>query len=71
LDPTSFAKVSGSAEKILEILQKKKFIPLTDKSHPDDIREALGMSKKTFKQAIGNLYRGRIIRLEKDGIYLV
>ncbi|MDB2656966.1 S1-like domain-containing RNA-binding protein [Crocinitomicaceae bacterium] len=71
LDPTSFAKVSGSSEKILEILQKKKFIPLTDKSHPDDIRESLAMSKKTFKQAIGNLYRERIIRLEKDGIYLV
>lgn len=71
LDPTSYAKVSGSAEKILEILKKKKYIALTDKSHPDDIRETLEMSKKTFKQAIGNLYRERIIRLEKDGIYLV
>lgn len=71
LDPTSYAKVSGSAEKILEILKKKKYIALTDKSHPDDIREALEMSKKTFKQAVGNLYRERIIRLESDGIYLV
>lgn len=71
LDPTSYAKVSGSSEKILDVLKRKKHIPLTDKSHPDDIREALGMSKKTFKQAIGNLYRERIIRLEQDGIYLV
>ena len=71
LDPTSYAKVSGSAEKILDILKRKKHIPLTDKSHPDDIREELQMSKKTFKQAVGNLYRERIIRIEKDGIYLV
>lgn len=71
LDPTSYAKVSGSAEKILEMLKKKKSIPLTDKSHPDDIRAALGMSKKTFKQAVGNLYRERLITIEKDGIYLV
>ncbi len=71
LDPTSYAKVSGSAEKILDILKRKKSIPLTDKSHPDDIRETLEMSKKTFKQAVGNLYRERLIRIEKDGIYLV
>lgn len=70
LDPTSYAKVSTSAEKILDMLKRKKYIALTDKSHPDDIRETLGMSKKTFKQAVGNLYRERLIRLEKDGIYL-
>lgn len=70
IDPTSFAKVSVSAEKILEILRRKKHLALTDKSDPDLIRETLGMSKKTFKQAIGNLYKQRMIRLEEDGIYL-
>jgi predicted RNA-binding protein (virulence factor B family) len=70
LDPTSYAKISSSAEKLLEILKTKKVIPLTDKSHPDDIRDQLGMSKKTFKQAIGNLYKERLVRLENDGTYL-
>jgi len=29
------------------------------------------MSKKSFKKAIGSLYKKKIIRLEKDGIYLM
>lgn len=70
IDPTSFAKVSVSAEKILTILKRKGHIQLTDKSHPDDIRDTLGMSKKTFKQAVGNLYKQRIIRIEENGIHL-
>ncbi|MEJ2006027.1 MAG: hypothetical protein P8X57_13935 [Cyclobacteriaceae bacterium] len=28
------------------------------------------MSKKAFKKALGNLYRERIVELEKDGIRL-
>lgn len=68
LDQTSLAKVSSSAEKILEILERKKFIELTDKSDPDLIRETLGMSKKTFKQAIGGLYKQKLILLEEEGI---
>ena len=30
---------------------------LSDKSDPDEIRDLLGMSKKTFKQAIGKLFK--------------
>lgn len=47
------------------------FLPLTDKSHPDDIRDQLGMSKKAFKKALGGLYKARRVRLEQDGIYLI
>jgi predicted RNA-binding protein (virulence factor B family) len=47
------------------------FLPLTDKSSPDDIKEELEMSKKTFKKSIGTLYRQKLIRIEADGIYLV
>lgn len=70
-DQVSMDKVLSSSDKILEILNHKKYLSLTDKSDPDVIRETLGMSKKTFKQAIGGLYKQRIIRLEKDGIYLI
>lgn len=71
LDLTSRAKVTGSAEELLNILKTKKYIPLTDKSSPDEIRETVKMSKKTFKQAVGNLYKQRLIKLEESGIYLV
>lgn len=45
--------------------------PLYDKSSPDDIKEALQMSKQTFKKTIGMLYRDRKITISKDGIKLV
>lgn len=70
-DQVSMDKVLSSSDKILEILNHKKYLSLTDKSDPDVIRETLGMSKKTFKQAIGGLYKQRLIRLEKDGVYLI
>lgn len=44
---------------------------ITDKSHPDIIRARLGMSKKSFKKAVGNLYKKKVVLLEKDKITLV
>lgn len=46
------------------------FLPYTDKSDADDIAEAFGVSKKTFKRAVGTLYKQRLIRLGDDGITL-
>lgn len=68
LEIAGFDKVLSSAERLLEVLKKKGRISITDKSHPDDIREAIGMSKKTFKQAVGNLYKKRLIELKEDSI---
>jgi uncharacterized protein len=57
------------------ILNKLKeyegFLPITDSSSPEEIYEALAMSKKTFKKAIGSLYKQRLIGLEKEGIRLL
>ena len=36
---------------------------LTDSSSPEEIYKALGMSKKTFKKALGLLYKKRIVNL--------
>jgi predicted RNA-binding protein (virulence factor B family) len=41
---------------------------LHDKSSPEEIRAVLGMSKKTFKSAIGMLYKDKKIIINKDGI---
>lgn len=57
---------------ILSYLRKKDgFAPVHDKSDPKLIAELFGMSKGAFKKAIGGLYKQRIIRIEKDGIYLL
>ncbi len=50
------------------ITERGGFLPLTDKSTPDDIRRELQMSKKAFKRGVGALYRARKITIEPDGI---
>lgn len=46
-------------------------IIITDKSTPDEIKNELGMSKKAFKKAVGNLYKSKIIDLKPGLIILV
>jgi len=43
---------------------------LSDKSPPEAIYAAFGVSKKVFKQAIGALYKQELIDIEKTGIRL-
>jgi len=47
------------------------FLPLHDKSDPETIKNELGMSKKSFKKAIGTLYKDKQIVIKDDGIELV
>ncbi len=71
LQKPGYGHVEPASAKILEVLKKNKgFLALTDKSEPVIILARLEMSKKTFKKAIGSLYKQQIIRLEEDGIYL-
>lgn len=64
------AKIEDFSERILDLLQKQPSLPLTDKSDPELIREMVGMSKKAFKQAVGKLYKDRLIEINKDSIDL-
>jgi uncharacterized protein len=43
-------------------------LPLGDDSPPEEISRLLGMSKKAFKRAAGNLYRQRRVRLTPQSI---
>jgi uncharacterized protein len=45
-------------------------LPLHDKSSPAVIQQALGMSKKTFKKAVGGLYKDGLVTLTDDGVRL-
>ena len=44
------------------------FLPLTDKSDPEQISQRLHISKKAFKRAVGGLYKERKIELLEKGI---
>jgi predicted RNA-binding protein (virulence factor B family) len=70
LEPITFEKYDEASQFILDELTKVKVLPLSDRSSPEEIREQLGMSKKTFKQAIGKLYRWKKITIKDDCIEL-
>ncbi|NQZ78094.1 MAG: GntR family transcriptional regulator [Ekhidna sp.] len=59
------------AQQILDELKKSDgFLPLHDKSDPEDIQSALQMSKKNFKRSVGILYKKKLIHLVSEGIRL-
>jgi Uncharacterized protein conserved in bacteria len=72
LEKPGYDAVEPNTQKILEVLKDAEgFLPLNDKSEPEQIYRELGMSKKLFKKAIGALYKLKQIRIEEDGIYLI
>lgn len=58
---------------LLRSLQEKPnhFIALNDNSDPEDIYDYFGVSKKTFKRAVGALYKEHIITITDDGLRLL
>lgn len=72
LQVQGFQNLVNSKDKILAYLKENGGKShLHDKSPPGEIREILGMSKQTFKNTIGILYRERKIVITKNGIELL
>jgi uncharacterized protein len=63
----------GSEREVLlkKLRQAGGYLPLHDKSDPKIIYSELGMSKKTFKQAVGSLFKERMLSMEPEGIRLI
>ncbi len=63
--------IEALAERIItELRQKGGFLPLHDKSSALEIQQVFQESKKSFKSAIGQLYKRGEIDIESDGIRL-
>ena len=73
IQPQGYKNVIDRATQgVLDILMKQGgFFKFTDKSDPDEIRKVFKMSKKAFKKALGNLYKQKMVSLDKDGTRLV
>ena len=72
LTPLGYQKVEGISAIILDSLKAQGgFLAVHDKSNPDLIYSLFRCSKKSFKQAIGSLYKQQLITIERDGIRLV
>ena len=71
LDPEGYQRIAPLADRILTALRSKEGkLPVHEGSSPEDIRAAFQTSKKAFKQAIGNLYRQRLIEINGADIVL-
>jgi predicted RNA-binding protein (virulence factor B family) len=67
-----FEAIDDSAKQVLEALkQNDGVLRLNDNSHPEEIKSVMKMSKKTFKKAIGSLYKQKLIDINNEGIQLV
>lgn len=64
-----YVQMDEDAQTIINKLkQSGGSITLNDKSHPNEIRKELNMSKSGFKRAVGKLYKDGIIVIKADGI---
>lgn len=65
-------KVEDFSKILLDYIREQGgFTPMNDKSPVDEIYALFGVSKKTFKKAVGDLYKKRLIVLEKDGMRML
>jgi uncharacterized protein len=72
LQKPGYEKVDELSEKLIGKLKAAGgFLSVTDKSPPEIIYGFFGVSKKTYKKAIGSLYKKRLIIIEDKGIKLI
>jgi predicted RNA-binding protein (virulence factor B family) len=71
LHPLGYEKVNPLTQMILDELKKEGgFISVSDKSDAELVYKVFGISKKSFKQAVGALYKRRLITISPEGISL-
>ncbi|HEV7350482.1 CvfB family protein [Telluribacter sp.] len=72
LEKQGYESVEPNSQRILDELKKEGgYLNLSDNSSPEEIKQRLEMSKKTFKKAIGSLYKSGLIQIQEHGIRLI
>lgn len=66
-------RITTFSDQLLQYLKDSPdgFCPLHDKSEAEEIYNTFGVSKKTFKRGVGDLYKQHLITLEPEGIRLI
>ena len=68
----SHVEINDNAEILFNIIKNRGgFLDLNDKSEPEKIKEICGMSKSSFKKAVGRLLKNKKIQFEGNGIKLI
>lgn len=65
-------QMNDDAENILQLLAiRRGFLPLNDKSDPEEIKRYLSISKNAFKRALGKLLKEKKVMQTEEGIKLL
>lgn len=68
----AYVQMDADAKLIHDMLMEQNgFLPLNDKSSPEDIKALTHLSKNAYKRAVGRLYKMQVINIEETGIRLV
>jgi len=71
LEKPGYEKVDGLAKTILQKIEEQGgSLNITDKSSSDIIHSVFHISKKSYKKAIGSLYKQRLITIDSNCIKL-
>ncbi len=71
LNKSGYRQIDKISLNVLKIIKENdNYITVTDKSNPQVIYSIFSISKKSFKKAIGNLYKKKLIKIGKEGIRL-
>ena len=66
------ARFNDFADELLHELEENGGrLPFSDNSSPEAINRRFGVSKKTFKRALGTLYKSRVINISENEITLI
>ena len=69
LQKPGVGKIDDFAATLLKYIREQGgSTPLNDKSPAEEIYAVFGVSKKTFKKAVGDLYKKHLVVLEENGI---
>ena len=71
LQPSGRQQTKDFADTLTDyLIAHNGFCPYGDKTDPNIIKNLFGVSKKTFKRAIGDLYRRHVIVITEEGLRL-
>lgn len=71
LNEPGYQHVTDFSDVLWEYIKEHKSSTLHDKSSPQEINRAFGVSKKVFKKALGKLYKDKKVELIKGGFKIV
>lgn len=69
--PRAHERIDDDSQTILDYINNNNgYCDFTDKSSPEEIKAVFGMSKGSFKKAVGRLFKNKKITIEQDGLYI-